>query len=101
VKESVQAVSNVKLGYRLLSKELSRPLDSFSSSRPNILYLKISTDIAVFIYNKQQDGKTEENLVTNVLCMETEPIIIQMNNKSPFIKENTELVKRKNMKKLK
>jgi len=61
------------------------------------LYLKISTDIAVFIYNKQQDRKTEENLVTKVSCMETEPIIIQMNNKSPFIKENIELVKRKTL----
>lgn len=29
--------------------------------------------------------------------METEPIIIQMNNKSPFIKENIELVKRKTL----
>lgn len=27
--------------------------------------------------------------------METKPIIIQMNNTSPFIKENIELVKRK------
>jgi len=61
------------------------------------LYLKISTDIAVFIYNKQQYRKTEENLVTKVSCMETEPIIIQMNNKSPFIKENIELVKRKTL----
>jgi hypothetical protein len=77
-----------------LSSELSRPLDSFSSSKPNILYLKISTDIPVSVCNKQHDRETEENLLTEVSCMETEPIVIQMNNKSPFVKENIELVER-------
>jgi hypothetical protein len=48
----------------------------------------------VFIYNKQEDRKTDENLTPKAKAshIETEPIVIQMKNKSVLIKDKTERV---------
>jgi len=39
--------------------------------------------------------KNRRKFSGEVSCMATEPTVIQMNNKSPFIKENIELAERK------